>query len=61
LTRRFVSACVPAAGGPQLVEGQERLESFLNEGPHLLIANVGMRNCWRIYCRAWCSSPSPWA
>ncbi len=35
----------------QLVEGQARLEAFLNEGPHLLISNLGMRSCWRIYCR----------
>lgn len=40
-----------------LVEGQARLEAFLNEGPHLLISNFGMRSCWRIYCRSEKVSP----
>ncbi len=33
------------------MESQARIEKALDEGPHLLIMNTGMRSLWRIYCR----------
>ena len=47
-------AALPVTFSPQLLDGQARLESFLDEGPHLLIRNAGMRSLWRIYCRTFC-------